>query len=231
MRFAMLSEMALYRVMSFETKEPETVKWISGFEPEDVFVDIGANMGLYTIFASVFARARVFSFEPESQNYALLNRNILLNKVSERVVAWCCAMSDERKFDRLYLSQTEVAGSGHEFGAEVTPELKPTKAPYAQGCMSAALDDLVAGGVVPQPRHVKIDVDGFEHLVVAGALKTFENPELSSVLIEISPHIDEHAKLVSDMKTMGFEFDPDQVERSRRKEGNTKDYGEYIFRR
>jgi hypothetical protein len=130
MRFVLQSQMALYRVSSFQTKEPETVKWIEDFAPDDVFVDIGANMGLYTIFASVFSRAQVFSFEPESQNYALLNRNILLNKVADRVVAWCCALSNESKFDRLYLSQTQAAGSGHEFGAEVTPELKPTRAQY-----------------------------------------------------------------------------------------------------
>jgi len=231
MRFALQSQLALYRVSSFETKEPETVKWISGFSEDDVFVDIGANMGLYTIFASVFARARVFSFEPESQNYALLNRNIQLNKVADRVVAWCCALSNERKFDRLYMAQTHAAGSGHEFGAEVTPELKPARALFAQGSMSITLDDLVKEGAVPQPRHVKIDVDGFEHLVVAGALNTFENRYLSSVLIEISPHLDQHAKLISDMHAMGFNFDPEQVENARRKEGNTKDYAEYIFRR
>lgn len=231
MRYALQSQMALFRVSSFESKEPETVKWITGFKPDDVFVDIGANMGLYTIFASVFARAQVFSFEPEAQNYALLNRNIQINNVGDRVVAWCVALSNSQKFDRLYLSQTQVAGSGHEFGAEVTPELKPTKALYAQGCMSVALDSLVADGTVPQPQHVKIDVDGFEHLVVAGALKTFASPELHSVLIEISPHLDQHAKLITDMEEMGFTFDPDQVERARRKEGNTKDYAEYIFRR
>ena len=231
LQFGVPNQMALWRVSSFETKEPETVRWLAGFAEDDVFVDIGANMGLYTVFAALHARARVFSFEPESQNYALLNRNIALNNVADRVVAWCCALSDEQQVDRLYLSQLVTAGSGHEFGAEVNPNLVPTKAAFAQGCVSFALDDLVARGAVPVPAHVKIDVDGFEHLVVAGARATFQNPAVKSVLIEISPHLDEHAKLIGEMKDFGFSYDPDQVERARRKDGSTKDYAEYIFRR
>ena len=51
------------------------------------------------------------------------------------------------------------------------------------------------------------------------------------MLIEISPHIKEHAALIEVMKELGFGFDPAQVERARRKEGSTKDYAEYIFKR
>lgn len=222
---------ALWRVSSFETKEPETIKWIASFAEDDVFVDIGANMGIYSIFAAVYAKARVFAFEPESQNYALLNLNIDANKLSDRVTAWCCALADSHRFDRLYLNQFSAAQSMHQFGAEVDDKLAPRKAAFAQGSMSYALDELISRGDVPLPTHIKIDVDGFEHLVVAGARSTVQDPAVKSVLIEINPHIDEHAKLIADMKDMGFSYDSDQVERARRKDGHTKDYAEYIFRR
>ena len=230
-RFAFPNRTAYWRVSSFETKEPETVKWISGFQRDDVFVDIGANMGLYSLFAQVFSGARVFAFEPESQNYALLNTNIRLNGLSQSVVAWCCALTDGRCVDRLYMTNLDTAGSGHEFGAEVDTNLKPIKAAFTQGSLGYSLDDLVSINALPVPNHIKIDVDGIEHLVVRGARDTLSRPEVESVLIEISPHIEEHSKLIDEMAALGFHFDPAQVERARREEGPTKDYAEYIFRR
>lgn len=223
------SRMAYWRLTTFETKEPETVKWIDGFERGDVFVDVGANMGLYSLFAAVHSGARVFSFEPESQNYALLNTNIRLNNASESVTAWCCALSDSRSVDRLYMTDLTAAGSCHAFGSEVDESLNPIKAAFAQGCLGYSLDELMASEAVLMPTHIKIDVDGFEHLVVRGAKDTFANPQLKSVLIEINPHINEHAELIREMEQLGFKANADQVERSRRKEGSFKDYAEYIF--
>ncbi|MGY8962862.1 MAG: FkbM family methyltransferase [Rhodospirillales bacterium] len=223
------SRTSYWRLTTFETKEPETVKWIDGFERGDVFVDVGANMGLYSLFAAVHSGARVFSFEPESQNYALLNTNIRLNNAATSVTAWCCALANTRSVDRLYMTDLTAAGSCHAFGAEVDESLSPVKAAFAQGCLGYSLDELVISEAVPMPTHIKIDVDGFEHLVVRGAIDTFANPKLKSVLIEINPHINEHAELVCEMESLGFKTDVGQVERSRRKEGGFKDYGEYIF--
>ena len=229
--YAAPNQAAYWRVSTFNTKEPETVKWIAGFQPGEVFVDIGANMGLYSLFAAVYSKAQVFAFEPESQNYALLNQNIRLNNMAGSVVAWCCALTSKHSIDRLYMSHVDAARSGHEFGDEVNHELKPVQSAFAQGCLGYALDDFVAAQSIPVPNHVKIDVDGFEHLVVEGALQTFANTNLRSVLIEISPHLSQHAQLIEIMCDIGFVFDPDQVERARRKEGGNKDYAEYIFRR
>lgn len=231
MKYGVPNNASLWRVSTFETKEPETIKWISGFKEGEVFFDVGANMGLYTIFAAVHRRVKVFAFEPESQNYALLNRNIRLNNLSNNVVAWCCALSNNFIIDRLYMRGLDVAESGHEFGAEVDTSLRPKKALFAQGSISHKIDSLIESGSIPVPNHVKIDVDGIEHLVIEGASETFADKKLKSVLIEISPHIPEHLKIVNIMSSFGFIFDSDQVERARRKEGSTKDYAEYIFRR
>ena len=231
MKYGVPNNASLWRVSTFETKEPETIKWISGFKEGEVFFDVGANMGLYTIFAAVHRRVKVFAFEPESQNYALLNRNIRLNNLSNNVVAWCCALSNDFIIDRLYMRGLDVAQSGHAFGAEVDTALRPKKALFAQGSISHKIDSLIESGSIPVPNHVKIDVDGIEHLVIEGASETFADKKLKSVLIEISPHIPEHLKIVSIMRSLGFIFDSDQVERAKRKEGSTKDYAEYIFRR
>src|SRR5690349_18823938 len=78
-----------WRVDSLFEKEPVTIEWIAGFAPDDVFVDVGANVGMYSIWAAKTRKTRVFAFEPEAQNYSLLNRNIVLNDLSDRVRAYC----------------------------------------------------------------------------------------------------------------------------------------------
>jgi len=53
-----------YRYNTFFSKEPETLNWIDGFEQNSVFYDIGANVGLYSIYAAKKKNAQVYSFEP-----------------------------------------------------------------------------------------------------------------------------------------------------------------------
>src|SRR5262245_6260043 len=78
-----------WRVDSIYEKEPITLQWIAGFNGTDVLVDIGANVGMYTIWSAKTRGVRVFAFEPEAQNYALLNRNIAMNQVGNLVKAYC----------------------------------------------------------------------------------------------------------------------------------------------
>ena len=87
----------LSRVRAYLTREPETVEWIAEYvKSQDVFYDIGANIGLYSIFAAKLHRGdlKVYSFEPESQNYASLNRNVYLNGLSDAITTLCMAVSD-----------------------------------------------------------------------------------------------------------------------------------------
>ena len=83
-----------WRVETISTKEPCTLEWIAEFKPNDILVDVGANVGMYTVWAAATRGARVFAFEPEAQNYALLNRNILFNDLQRATVkAYCMAAS------------------------------------------------------------------------------------------------------------------------------------------
>ena len=59
------------------SKEPETLNWISSFDPGDNLLDIGANIGIYSPFAAA-RNHKVISLEPDALNYALLNLNIIL---------------------------------------------------------------------------------------------------------------------------------------------------------
>ena len=220
-----------WRVDTLFTKEPDTIEWIDGFEPGEVLIDIGANVGMYTIWAAKTRGVRVFAFEPESQNYALLYKNIVLNGLSEQVVAYCAALSDESVYSRLYLSQFEVGGSCHTFGEKLDHRLEPRNSKFSQGCISTTLDHLVATGVVPMPDHIKIDVDGLEHKVLAGCRNLLVERRLKSILIEINTNLEQHRKIISDLKPLGFTHSDAQVAKALRTEGAFKGVGNYVFRR
>ena len=220
-----------WRVDSLFTKEPDTIAWIGGFEPGDVFVDIGANVGMYTIWAAKTRGVRTFSFEPESQNYALLCRNIVMNGLGENVVAYCVALSDTAGYSLLHLSQFQIGGSCHSFGEKIDHRLEHRDSKLSQGCISTTLDKLVADGVLPMPNHIKVDVDGLEHKVLAGCRGALADQRLKSVLVEINTNLDQHRRIIADMQALGFTFSEQQVIAAQRTEGEFKGVGNYVFRR
>ncbi|MGZ5091242.1 MAG: FkbM family methyltransferase [Burkholderiales bacterium] len=113
MVFSTPSAFTLWRVQSIYEKEPWTLEWIAGFKPDEVLLDCGANVGMYTIWAAATRGVRVYAFEPESQNYALLNRNIGLNNLAGRVRAFCMGLSDQPGLSVLHMADMRIGGSCH----------------------------------------------------------------------------------------------------------------------
>ncbi|HYD56219.1 MAG TPA: FkbM family methyltransferase [Burkholderiales bacterium] len=229
--YATPNQLARARAESLFTKEPVTIEWMSQLGPDDVLADVGANVGMYTIWAAGIAGARVYAFEPESQNYALLNRNIALNGLGGRVKAFCLALSDRAGYSELHLSEFVAGGSCHSLGEPVNFKLEPARPAFSQGCVAARLDDLVTAGALPQPTHLKIDVDGFEHRVVAGAAGTLRDRALRSMIVEVNPALEPHRRLLEELRGMGFRWDAAQVSAAERKEGAFKGVAEYVFTR
>jgi FkbM family methyltransferase len=235
-KFVPVNEHCAWRVKTMFTKEPDTIEWLSQMKPGETLVDVGANIGIYTIFAAVRG-VKVFAFEPEAMNYAILNQNLYVNGVD--ALAYCCALSDTDVLDgpevsTLNLSMMMPGGSCHSFGEEVDHRLQERKSPFKQGCIGLPLS---AFDIIPD--YIKIDVDGFEHKVVSGASDDqISNNEwldsgrvrgAKSVLIEINQNLPEHRDLVDTMLSWGFKYDQDQVEKARRKEGAFLNCGNYIF--
>ncbi|MGH8616966.1 MAG: FkbM family methyltransferase [Burkholderiales bacterium] len=229
--FATPTAITRQRMEVFFTKEPCTLDWIASFSRGDVLVDVGANVGTYSLWAAKTRGARVFAFEPEAQNFALLNRNIHLNRLQEQITAYCAGVIDVSGWSELHLAQFQPGGSCHSVGEEVDFNHQPKAAVYTQGCITARLDDLVAQGTLPQPQHIKIDVDGFEPKVIDGARAVIADPRLRSFLIEVNQNLEDHRQMVKFLETQGFGWDRGQVARAERKSGPFKGCAEYVFRR
>ena len=220
-----------WRVDTLFTKEPCTIDWIAQFQQDETLVDVGANVGMYTVWAAKTRGVRVYAFEPEAQNYALLNRNIALNGLGDRVTAFCLGLSDRSGYSELHLSGLVAGASNHSVGERVNFRLEPMQPAFSQGCVTATLDSLVAAGALPQPTHLKVDVDGLEYKVAAGAARTLRDERLRSVLIELNPSLEQHRALVTELESLGFRWSREQVAAATRADGPFKGMAEYVFNR
>lgn len=230
-RFYTPNDMTRWRARTLYTKEPVTIEWLRAMPENAVLADIGANVGMYTVFAALARRARVIAFEPESENYAVLNHNLRLNALGDQVLALCAGLSDRRGVERLYLSQVQAGGSCHSLGEEVGFDLRPRPAVFAQGTIALRFDDLVEAGEIAAPQYVKIDVDGFEHQVIRGMERTLRAGGVRSLLVELNPALAEHLAIRAFLESLGFAWDAKQVAAAARTSGPFSGVAEHVFKR
>lgn len=214
------------RAQTLFTKEPVTIKCIESMVPGEVLYDVGANVGMYTVWAAKHG-VQVYAFEPQSENYAQLSRNIANNDLDAQ--AYCLAVTDKTRFDRLHVSTQDVGHSCHSYGAAINFDLKPRRG-ASQGSFGITLDEIMSMGV-PAPNHIKIDVDGLEHLVISGGASVLKSPGLKTLLIEVNQNLPEHWNMVKSLVADGWYWDLRQVESARRKDGPFKGCAEFLFHR
>lgn len=225
--FLNINSVTEWRANNLLTKEPITIEWLNSMTDQDVFLDIGANVGSYSLYAAAKRGVNTYAFEPESQNYAVLNYNINLNRLDKKIKAYCLSISDNVSLGNLMLTNMIPGQSCHQFNRTLSFSNKPTEFAFAQGSLSVTIDWLIENKMIPQPSHIKIDVDGIEDQVIYGAGKTLENTQ--SLLVEVNKNLPEHVKMVEFLQSKGFIYDADQVQRSERTEGTFKGVAEYVF--
>jgi FkbM family methyltransferase len=195
----------LWRAKTFFKKEPETLEWINSFEPNSTVWDVGANIGLYTIYAGKKGH-KVFSFEPEASNYSTLNGNIRNNNLDKDIKAYCMAISDTNIIDTLRLSSIENGAALHSFSENIGQSGDEYKPVCEQGCFSYSLDQLISEKKLPCPNYLKIDVDGLEYKIISGAEHLLSRPELREVLLEINENSSRDKKLVEIILNNSFKI-------------------------
>jgi len=180
------------RAATLFLKEEGTIKWLQdNLKPGDVLHDIGANIGLYTIFAAaeVGPSGQVAAFEPHPANTMSLMDNVILNKFGDRVKVISSALNDKEGFLDFNLRHTIAGSSMSQLsstidgdGIEFVPVISELK-------YSCTLDSLIKKGLVRTPDHVKIDVDGNELLILAGMKATLKGKSRPRTLqIEVNHH-------------------------------------------
>jgi FkbM family methyltransferase len=168
-----------WRVETLVTKEPETLSWIRRFAAGAVMWDIGANVGLYSLYAARARGCRVIAFEPIPENFTLLVKNVQINGLEESVSALPIALGDSMRLDALHVLESNPGAVVAAFRRENTA----AKARLA--CLGFSIDRFIADFSPPFPEHIKIAVDGSAQNVVRGAERTLADPRVRSVSIAL----------------------------------------------
>jgi len=142
--------------------EPLTYAFLLDHVDEnDVFLDVGAHIGLYAIrLASKVSK--VVALEPEPNNYNFLCRNVLANNLSEKVIALPIAASDENGYADLCVKSSS--------GAHTLEDSKNCK--EKKRITTLKVDTLLRILRIKSVDLVKIDVEGHESRVISGMSKT-----------------------------------------------------------
>lgn len=176
---------AAWRYKTLFIKEPETIEWLQTLKNTDVLWDVGANVGIYTVYAALVTKATVYAFEPGAANFWTLCKNVELNNIDQRVTTLCVGLGEEHKCADLFLSSSDSGGAQNSLDSPLDDRGNSFKPQFRQGIMSVPADVLVYSLGVPCPTAMKIDVDGFELQVLRGAAQVLSDPTLKKLSLEM----------------------------------------------
>lgn len=140
---------------------------------DDLFVDVGANVGSYTILACAAVGAKGCAIEPVPGTYSRLLENIRINHLDDTVESYNVAIGSQQGV--VHFSSDMDVGNralmpGERRAGEVVVPV-------------TTLDELLRER---SPSLIKIDVEGYETAVLQGASQTLARPSLHSVIMEVN---------------------------------------------
>ncbi len=212
-KFYIPSNLVEWRVSTLFYKEPETLEWIKNFKNngnEIIFWDIGANIGLYSIYAAcIHENIKIISFEPSVLNTNILARNISENKFNNKIIINQIPLTNkENSFLEMKETFVEEGASLSTFGENFNYEGKEFKSKIDYKIFGTTINYFIENKILKIPNYIKIDVDGIEHLIIEKADKVLESPDLKGVLVEVNENFKEQENLVREiMKKFNFELE------------------------
>lgn len=173
------------------TRQSVALLWMQLMGPGDL-IDVGANIGIISLLAAKSGRS-VLSIEPGALNFAELTTNIALNNLGHCINAINVAANDRQEIVRMGLSNMDPGRAGISIHSD-------PKMGYHY-CSSTTVDHM-AEAIPGDYRHLKIDVDGLEDVVLRGSSKTLE--VVDSVLLECNYSMPSNIRAASIMRGSGW---------------------------
>jgi FkbM family methyltransferase len=141
-------------------------------QPNDCFVDVGANIGSYTILAAAAKKNQTISIEPDRNNFNWIQKNVTLNNCNHLVTIHNVALGkskDTLKFSKQFDTVNHIVAE-NENSEFIEVEVD-------------TLDNILYN---TNPSIIKIDVEGYETNVLKGALSTLDKKSLQAIIIELN---------------------------------------------
>ena len=191
-------------VDDFFVKEPETLEWIKNFNKENdkiIFWDVGANIGLYSIYAAkIHKNIKIVSFEPSTNNLRILSRNISINNLENDISIFQLPLTDNGlKFADFKESQFCEGASHNAFNYDLDFEGKEIKSINNYKIIGTSIKYILENNILEFPDYIKIDVDGIEHLILKGADKHLSNIKIKEVQIEVNENYKQHFETIMNL--------------------------------
>jgi FkbM family methyltransferase len=162
----------------------------------DVFLDIGANAGFYSVmFAMKNLAPRIIAFEPDPGNYARLMANLNANRLAGRIEPVALALGDQASEVKLYEGGKWNRGES----TIVVPEQTPQEVTFQ--VKQARLDDLYA--FKGQTIIIKMDVEGYEFHVIAGMERTLKE---NACYLQVEHYGTRHEELKAALAAIGYRY-------------------------
>jgi FkbM family methyltransferase len=209
------------------SKEPWTVAWIERhIGAGDVMYDIGANVGTFALIAARYRRAHVVAFEPGYATFAKLCDNIQLNGCQFSIAPVPLPLSATTGLVTFKYRTNDPGQSRHAL-REARWRFRDDAAAgghYEQPVCTMSLDTAIAQFDLPEPVHIKLDVDGAEARVIEGAAKTLQSRRLRTLLVEIDNQ--QWQAVAERIERAGFTLE----ERYTHGKDDSPDYGLFVRR-
>ena len=193
--FFIPNKLIKWRVETLRTKEPETLEWIDTFNKNEkiIFWDIGANIGLYSIYNALRNNnSLTISFEPSTSNLRTLSRNIYLNNLQNKIKIFSLPLGNK---ENVFLNMKEKnfyeGGALNSFGVNYNFEGKSFKDEMNYDLFGTTINFCLKQSFLDIPDYIKIDVDGIEHLILDGANEFLKNKKIKSISVEINENFKE----------------------------------------
>ena len=192
-KFYTPSLIASFRAKTIFTKEPKTIDWLNknGSKYNCLF-DIGANLGLYSIYYAKKFDAKVFSFEPSFKNLELLARNIRLNSLQEHITVISNPLTDKFLVSKYFQGDFKAGAAEASFDnikyihehETNNKHINLNKEKIFYNTLGISIDNLLDKNLIDIPQLIKIDVDGNEIEILNGCTNLLKKNKKISILIE-----------------------------------------------
>jgi FkbM family methyltransferase len=198
---------ALEYPRDFMTREPEMLDWIDRFATPCTYWDIGANVGSYVLYAALNPAVMTYAFEPSPSNYQALCVNVYENGRSDNVAAYCLAFDERAQLATLDMDDLNAGSFGHSFGRLDPNVSRPGhRTIFHQPALGFSIDAFRDLYGLAAPNYLKLDIDGNEVKVLAGAPKTLADPALRGVMIEVDRSGPRTDAIMKTLAGYGFRF-------------------------
>lgn len=139
------------------------------FNDSGIAIDIGANIGAFSIFAAGMGAKKVYAYEPEEGNFGVLKTNIKQNNLDKVIKAIDWGVLDERRDVELYGGQGASFVEGVKTLTGAAKKMIVNKETARQTIKCVSLESVFADNKVSSCDVLKIDVEGSEYEIIAGA--------------------------------------------------------------